>query len=201
LNIRLVLAALLVVGFTALGISDITKKNDKIQLKNIELKSTSTKLKTLELKYDHLQVELNKTDATNEAKIKQLESEKQHLEQERQRLEKEVAVKAEAKRVAALKLQNAATAATGTATAYAASNGYCGDNQYKQFIYQHESGCNTNRWNSSGCYGIGQSCPASKIAHCGADFACQDAWFSNYAVSRYGSWAGAYAFWAQNHWW
>lgn len=85
--------------------------------------------------------------------------------------------------------------------AQAASVGNCGDNMYKQYIYQHESGCQTDRWNSSGCYGIGQACPASKIAHCGTDFACQDAWFSNYAEQRYGGWAGAYNFWLNNHWW
>ena len=77
----------------------------------------------------------------------------------------------------------------------------CGDNIYKQYIYQKESGCRTTALNSIGCYGIGQSCPASKISHCGADFACQDAWFSNYAIGRYGSWEAAYNFWLKNHWW
>lgn len=81
------------------------------------------------------------------------------------------------------------------------SVGNCGDNQYKQFIYQHESGCNTAAVNSIGCKGIGQACPGSKIAHCGNDFACQDKWFSNYAIQRYGSWAAAYNFWVANNWW
>lgn len=84
----------------------------------------------------------------------------------------------------------------------AASVGNCGDNMYKQYIYQHESGCNTDRYNSIGCYGIGQACPASKVKdQCGADFACQDAWFSNYAIQRYGSWEGAYYAWQRQHWW
>lgn len=77
----------------------------------------------------------------------------------------------------------------------------CGDNFYANFIYSHESGCDTNRYNSIGCYGIGQSCPASKIAQCGADYACQNAWFTDYANRAYGGWANAYAFWLQNHWW
>jgi hypothetical protein len=64
-----------------------------------------------------------------------------------------------------------------------------------------ESGCRTNAINPIGCYGIGQSCPRDKIAHCGDDFTCQDEWFSNYAVQRYGSWKGAYEFWLANHWW
>jgi len=88
-----------------------------------------------------------------------------------------------------------------TAPTSGGSTGNCGDNIYKQYIYKHESGCRTTALNSIGCYGIGQSCPASKIAHCGADFACQDAWFSNYAQSRYGGWEKAYQFWVANRWW
>lgn len=83
----------------------------------------------------------------------------------------------------------------------------CGDNFYANYIYTNESSCDTNKYNSIGCYGIGQSCPASKIGHCGMDYACQNAWFTNYANERYGGWAGAYAAWNSqydavgNHWW
>ena len=77
----------------------------------------------------------------------------------------------------------------------------CGDNEYAHYIYMHESNCNTNATNWISCYGIGQSCPASKIAHCGADYACQNEWFTNYAITRYGSWYNAYVFWTQNKWW
>jgi hypothetical protein len=77
----------------------------------------------------------------------------------------------------------------------------CGDNFYANFIYMHESGCDTGRYNSIGCFGIGQSCPSSKIAYCGTDYDCQNAWFTSYANSTYGSWAGAYAFWVAHSWW
>jgi hypothetical protein len=77
----------------------------------------------------------------------------------------------------------------------------CGDNFYANYIYTHESGCNTSALNSIGCYGIGQACPASKIAQCGADYACQNAWFTQYAISAYGGWAGAYNHWVNYHWW
>ena len=78
----------------------------------------------------------------------------------------------------------------------------CGDNAYANFIYMHESGCNPDRWNAGGCYGIGQACPASKIAYCGADYACQNAYFTAYANSRYGGWANAYNTWISNGgWW
>lgn len=76
----------------------------------------------------------------------------------------------------------------------------CGDNSYANFIYSHESGCRTTAMSPNGCYGIGQACPASKIAYCGADYACQNAYFTAYAA-KYGGWAGAYAFWVSHGWW
>lgn len=77
----------------------------------------------------------------------------------------------------------------------------CGDNVYANYIYMHESGCNTEAVNWLGCTGIGQSCPASKIAYCGTDYDCQNAWFTQYANAAYGGWAGAYGFWLQHSWW
>lgn len=76
----------------------------------------------------------------------------------------------------------------------------CGDNIYKQFIYKHESGCNTGSVNAGGCRGLGQACPGSKLP-CGNDFACQDAYFSQYAQSRYGGWPQAYQAWLAQGWW
>jgi LysM repeat protein len=76
----------------------------------------------------------------------------------------------------------------------------CGDNSYANFIYSHESGCRTTASSPNGCYGIGQACPASKIAYCGADYACQNAFFTAYA-GKYGGWAGAYSFWVSHGWW
>lgn len=76
----------------------------------------------------------------------------------------------------------------------------CGDNEYAHFIYMHESGCNLNAVNAGGCRGIGQACPGSKLP-CGADYACQNTWFSNYAISAYGSWEAAYSFWLSHSWW
>lgn len=76
----------------------------------------------------------------------------------------------------------------------------CGDNSYANFIYSHESGCRTTAMSPNGCYGIGQACPASKLAYCGADYACQNAFFTAYA-GKYGGWAGAYAFWVAHGWW
>jgi len=82
----------------------------------------------------------------------------------------------------------------------AAATSGCGDNSYANFIYMHESGCRTTAMSPNGCYGIGQACPASKLSFCGADYACQNAFFTAYA-GKYGGWAGAYAFWTSHGWW
>ncbi|MFZ1249137.1 MAG: LysM domain-containing protein [Candidatus Saccharimonadales bacterium] len=74
-------------------------------------------------------------------------------------------------------------------------------NAAKAFIYSRESGNNPNATNPNGCYGLGQDCNGVLRAQCGADYACQDAYFEGYAQRRYGGWDGAYAFWQANHWW
>lgn len=72
----------------------------------------------------------------------------------------------------------------------------------KAFIYEHESGNRTNAINqSSGACGLGQALPCSKLPCSLQSYACQDEWFTNYAVSRYGSWQNAMVFWEANHWW
>lgn len=74
-------------------------------------------------------------------------------------------------------------------------------NSAKAFIYSRESGNNPNATNPNGCYGIGQDCNGRVRSSCGADYACQDAYFSNYATNRYGSWEAAQAFWQSHGWW
>lgn len=84
----------------------------------------------------------------------------------------------------------------------------CGDNQYAAYIYGQESGghvtgnCNPSARNPGGCLGIGQACPGSKlVAACpNLDYACENAFFTNYA-NKYGGWAGSYQFWLANGWW
>lgn len=77
----------------------------------------------------------------------------------------------------------------------------CGDNSYAQFVYSHESGCSTTALNAEGCYGLGQDCSGAVEALCGSNYTCQNTWFNNYAVSRYGSWANAEAVWVSQSWW
>lgn len=71
----------------------------------------------------------------------------------------------------------------------------------KAFIYSHESGNNPNATSPNGCYGLGQDCNGRIRSLCGADYACQDQYFTNYAMSRYGSWEAAQAFWLAHGWW
>jgi LysM repeat protein len=75
------------------------------------------------------------------------------------------------------------------------------DDAAKAFIYAHESGNNPNATSPNGCHGLGQDCNGVLGKMCGADYACQDAYFTRYAIARYGSWAGALAFWQSHHWW
>ena len=85
----------------------------------------------------------------------------------------------------------------------------CGDNQWAHDIYMNESGCRLINPNGSGCDGIGQACPASKLSSVcpNMDYACQNAWFTNYAKVRYGGWQQAYNAWYSqydmqgHHWW
>lgn len=87
-------------------------------------------------------------------------------------------------------------ASASTATSYPTD-----PNSAKAFIYSKESGNNPNATNPNGCYGLGQDCNGVLRAQCGADYACQDAYFDGYAQRRYGGWEGAQAFWNANGWW
>lgn len=155
--------------------------------KSGELTSTAEELEQLEARHAEL--------------AKQLENEKKTIEE----LKAKIEAKKEADRKAAEAAKAPVVTASYSAPAVPANTGPvagCGDNFYANYIYMHESGCRTHNPNGSGCDGIGQACPASKvIGPCGYDYACQNAWFTNYAIERYGSWEGAYNFWINNHWW
>ena len=94
------------------------------------------------------------------------------------------------------------------------------DNEGKAFIYARESNNCPTRWQGEygACpayhgvptdpntgYGLCQSTPASKMAVMGpgweTSYELQDQWCTNYANSRYGGWANAYATWLRQRWW
>lgn len=73
------------------------------------------------------------------------------------------------------------------------------------YIISHESGWRVNATNASGCAGLGQACPGSKLAavcpNWQTDPVCQMGFFNEYAVNRYGSWNAAYEVWQRQRWW
>lgn len=82
------------------------------------------------------------------------------------------------------------------------------DHFYVDFIISHEGGWDgVTKYNyaGSGAYGLCQSLPASKMMSAGSDYMVnpitQLKWCNSYAVSRYGTWQGAYNFWLANKWW
>lgn len=73
---------------------------------------------------------------------------------------------------------------------------------YVDYIVNRESGWNPNATNrSSGACGLVQALPCSKVPGNGYNPVDNLRWANGYATGRYGSWAGAYAFWVNNHWW
>lgn len=165
----------------------ILQQSQQLEHKSTELQSTSEEIETLEQKKQSLS--------------SQLETEKQKIEELKQKIAQKKAREAEVARVKTVPVY------TASATVNTAPVGNCGDNYYASYIYGMESGgrvvgnCSTTARNANGCYGIGQACPGSKVAHCGADYACQNEWFTGYALGRYGSWAAAYNFHKANGWW
>lgn len=73
------------------------------------------------------------------------------------------------------------------------------------WVISHESGWRVNATNASGCAGLGQACPGSKLAAACPDWqldpVCQVQFFTGYANGRYGSWNGAYEAWQRQGWW
>lgn len=202
----------IVVGIIIIGIFGYIGYSDAVRTWN-DLQEQEIQIEQLNTQYEELDIKLDETIETNEKtqeELEQLEKEKQELEEERQRLEQELQAKVERETRLAEASRKVINAATGTQVASAVSapqpQGNCGDNNYAAYIYGRESGgrvpgnCDVNAVNAGGCRGIGQACPGSKLP-CGADYACQNKWFTNYAMERYGSWEAAYAFHLANGWW
>ena len=147
--ILLVIAAVLLTGFTAVGVNEAVKTRDRLQFQDVQLKSRSTEIKDLELRYDNLDLELKKAEEqknVNQDQLDKLNKEKEELEKQKQDLERQLQAKLQEKennRLAAT-ANKLANAVTGTQTAHAASasSGIDCNNQStaKAFMYCHESG-------------------------------------------------------------
>lgn len=196
-KLQVILATLLLIGFTGLGVNGAIHNRQEIHRKSIELESKTTQLHQLEIDYKKLNSDLeaeNHKKVQDAERIKQLEEEKRQLEERYKALEVSKAEqKAEEQRIASIKLSTPVSAAT-----------ECGDNFYANYIYMHESSCVLNRVNSIGCYGLGQDCNNVLAASCPnwqTDYACQNSFWNSYMQRRYGSWEAAYNFWLSHKWW
>lgn len=196
-----ILATIAVLAFVALGINNLVSNNQKLRLQNLQIKTKTDTIQQLEFNHDSIQDQL-KTEKEkgnqNEQKVKELEQKDLDNQKKIDDLEAQVQAQLEKKRLDAERLASANRALTLTATASAASN----NGSAKMFIYMHESGNNPGAINkSSGACGLGQALPCSKLPCSLSDYACQDSWFTNYMLQRYGSWENAKAFWQSHRWW
>lgn len=156
----------------------------------LQLKDKEAEVKSLNVKFDKLNKEYDQAKG-NQQKLDQLQQQYQDLQKQKEDLEKQLQAKKDQQSTVALK-------STG-GVAYAAS---LPNDDAKAFIYSHESGNNPGSVNaSSGACGLGQALPCSKMPCGSSDYACQDTFFTNYMLQRYGSWAAAQAFWVVHHWW
>lgn len=154
-----------------------------------KLQTTVQQLKDAKKQEDQLKTQSKQQD---EEKAKKIEELNKQLQDAQSQLQARAAAKAQATAVAA------------EAPAGYTVNG-CGDNEYANYIYMHESGCRTNAFGSltelGRACGIGQALPCSKLPCALDDYNCQNAWFTNYAIQRYGSWYNAYVYWLNHHNW
>jgi len=72
---------------------------------------------------------------------------------------------------------------------------------YLDFIFEHESDWVVGRWNTEGCAGLGQACPASKLGESQGSLEGEVKFFQEYATQRYGNAQNAYNFWVSHRWW
>ncbi len=94
-------------------------------------------------------------------------------------------------------------AINGDKTSLMAAAGISSDDYaYVNYIISRESNWNPGARNGSGCLGLGQACPGSKLTSvCSlSDAVCQLQFFSGYA-NRYGGWGGAYNYWQGHRYW
>lgn len=197
LLLGLVLVALL--AFAVAGITSARNTKDRLEFNKVQLNNRASEIKLEQLKSKDLYNKLNDNSVKTEQQIndykKQLEDSKKREED----LNAQLQAKIETKNRLAQAQTSAVATVTATKTVSAAP---ISSNAAKAFIYSHESGNRTDAINAgSGACGLGQALPCSKMPCTLSDYICQDAFFTNYAMNRYGSWEGAVAFWQSHQWW
>lgn len=135
---------------------------------------------------------------------KQVENFKKQLEEKDRKYRDLEQTKAQEKaRIATETAQKAAQATLAQKVVnYVAPTAQAATGDAKAFIYAKESGNNPGAINrSSGACGLGQALPCSKMPCSLSDYACQDTFFTQYMLDRYGTWENARAFWNLHRWW
>lgn len=175
---RITVATLLTALSITVWLSYISKHTNAAQLQH--------KLELKQIELDHQIQQLNKTKSKSSEEKKQLQIQ---LNKVKKQLEAKRKKQAQDKVYAEAIPSQTSVQPTGACSSA------------KSCIYSHESGNSPTALNSIGCYGIGQDCNGIVYGRCGSNYACQDQYFSEYAVRRYGGWDNAWAFWQRNRWW
>lgn len=193
----LILGLLLAWGLTHANAQQTQRQlKSHIQQKDTELNERQYKLETLQTELQTVQAQ----KADTESQLKEKEAREADLKSQIDKLNRDLQTKRQNQaKLASVKKVVPKQTVRKAAPLKPVSG--CGDNFYANFIYMHESGCRTDAVNSKGCRGIGQACPGSKLPCSNSDYACQNAFFTKYAMDRYGSWEAAYNFWQANRWW
>lgn len=197
-------------GFLALGFSICINLALGISHTN-QLHIHEVQVQEKQSEVDQLQQEIIESEKQLEQhKIteQEFQSQIEKLNKEKEELNKQLQAKREAEKKAQIAYaaeQKQINRPTGTCQEWMTAAGIT-DQTNAYFIFSKESGCNSTAQNrSSGAYGVCQALPASKMAAFGSDYltnpVTQMKWCQSYALSRYGSWANAVAFWNKNHWW
>lgn len=174
--------------------SQINQRNDKVRA-----------LQRLHRDYRKLDEQKADTDAQLKQKaLKEADMQRQIDELNKQlQAKKERAIAAAARVVAPPTAYASPSAAPAPpAVAPAGCGIYHTGNTTVDTLINRESGGRTCVTNYLGCYGILQACPGEPLRQaCGADGACQFAWFTNNKLGRYGSWEAALAHSFAFNWW
>lgn len=210
-KVFLAVAVFLLLSVTATTVAYINKNAKTTADQQLKLQNSKTQLIKVNDTLDKVKQEKVEDNDAAQQQIQKLEKEKKDLqdqlqakvEQKRQLAEAQVATPVVVPTPAVQPLQQKQIDPAQQIT-YG-----CGDNYYAAYIYGYESGghvvgnCDTKALNSIGCLGIGQACPSSKLTDAcpNLDYACENAFFTDYAISKYGSWEGAYNTWLSQHWW
>lgn len=162
--------------------------------------------------------ELSQEKVNIESSLKEKQLETENLQKENESLKVELQAKLAAKAKAAEEAKKAAekpvavaqtaqkpaptVAVSGNKASWLAASGIPqSDWTYVDSIVQRESGWNPNAVNpSSGACGLGQQLPCGKWAGAWNDPVAALVAQHGYVKERYGSYAGAVAFWNANHW-